>query len=98
MLLMLIAHNPSSLGAEAWNMFPTLRALMEMCITNDFTTAGALSDQQELQVAAMEKQAILEFETHLAAASTKTIITENNSLLLSQVESTLNHLLLPNVS
>jgi len=85
MLLMLIAHNPSSLGAEAWNMFPTLRALMEMCITNDFTTAGALSDQQELQVAAMEKQAILEFETLLAAASTKTIITENNSLLLSQV-------------
>ena len=66
-------------------MFPTLRALMEMCITYDFTTVGALSDQQELQVAAMEKQAILEFETHLPAASTKTIITENNSLLLSQV-------------
>lgn len=85
MLLMLIAHNPSSLGSDAWNLFPTLRALMEMCITNDFTTTGTLSDQQELQVAAMEKQAILEFETYLAAASTKTVITENNSLLLSQV-------------
>jgi integrator complex subunit 1 len=36
MLLMLIAHNPGSLGSEAWNSFPPiLRALMEMCITND---------------------------------------------------------------
>lgn len=85
MLLMLIAHNPGSLGSEAWNSFPTLRALMEMCITNDFTTSSGSTDQTELQMAAIEKQTILEFETHLAAASTKTVITENNSLLLSQV-------------
>jgi integrator complex subunit 1 len=85
MLLMLIAHNPSSLGSEAWNSFPTLRALMEMCITNDFATSSGTTDQTELQVVAIEKQTILEFETHLAAASTKTIITENSSLLLSQV-------------
>ena len=85
MLLLLIAHNPSSLGSEAWDSFPTLRSLMEMCITNDFTTSSGTTDQTELQVAAIEKQTILEFETHLAAASTKTIITENNSLLLSQV-------------
>ncbi|XP_045031439.1 integrator complex subunit 1 [Daphnia magna] len=87
MLLMLIAHNPGSLGSEAWNSFPTLRALMEMCITNDFTTSSGSTDQTELQMAAIEKQTILEFETHLAAASTKTVITENNSLLLSQLTS-----------
>jgi integrator complex subunit 1 len=84
--MMLIAHNPGSLGSEAWNSFPpTLRALMEMCITNDFATSSGTTDQTELQVAAIEKQTILEFETHLGAASTKTVITENNSLLLSQV-------------
>lgn len=88
MLLTLTAHNPASLGAEAWTLFPTLRALMEMCITNDFgSSASPLDAQQELQVAAMEKQTILEFETHLAAASTKTVITESNSLLLSQLTS-----------
>lgn len=85
MLLMLTAHNPGSLGAEAWNHYPILRSLMEMCITNDFSSLSTLSDPQELQVAAIEKQQILEFETHLAAASTKAVITENNSLLLSQV-------------
>lgn len=88
MLLMLIAHNPGSLGSEAWNSFPPiLRALMEMCITNDFTTSSGTTDQTELQVAAIEKQTILEFETDLGAASTKTVITENNSLLLSQLTS-----------
>ena len=85
MLLMLTAHNPASLGAEAWNHYPILRSLMEMCITNDFSSLNTLSDPQELQVAAIEKQQILEFETHLAAASTKAIITESNSLLISQV-------------
>lgn len=35
---------------------------------------------------AMEKEEILEFETHLAAASSKAIITEATSLLLKQVE------------
>jgi len=87
MLLTLTAHNPASLGSEAWNGFPILRSLMEMCITNDFTSPMGQMDQQELQVAAIERQAILEFETHLAAASTKTVITESNSLLLSQLTS-----------
>ena len=88
MLLLLTAHNPTSFGSAAWNLYPTLRALMEMCITNNFTSSSALTatpDQQEMQVATMEKQKIIEFETYLAAASTKTVITENNSLLLSQV-------------
>ena len=85
MLLMLTAHNPGSLGAEAWNHYPILRLLMEMCITNDFSSLSTASDPHELQVSAIEKQQILEFESHLAAASTKAIITESNSLLLSQV-------------
>ena len=63
-----------SLGSEAWNSFPTLGALMEMCITNDFATSSGTTDQTELQVAAIEKQTILEFETHLAAASTKLLL------------------------
>ncbi|EFX62791.1 hypothetical protein DAPPUDRAFT_119856 [Daphnia pulex] len=50
MLLMLIAHNPGSLGSEAWNSFPTLGALMEMCITNDFATSSGTTDQTELQL------------------------------------------------
>lgn len=40
---------------------------------------------KELQIAALEKQQILEFESHLAAASTKITINESNSLLLPQV-------------
>jgi integrator complex subunit 1 len=40
---------------------------------------------KERQLAAREKELILEFEGHLAAASSKNLITEKNSLLLSQV-------------
>lgn len=40
---------------------------------------------KEQQVAALEKQRILEFESHLAAASTRVEITEANSLLLPQL-------------
>lgn len=42
---------------------------------------------RELQISQREKQEILAFESHLAAASTKQTITENNSLLLSQLTS-----------
>ncbi len=42
---------------------------------------------REIQVAAIEKEQILEFESYLAAASSKATITERNSLLLSQVRS-----------
>lgn len=42
---------------------------------------------RELQVSQREKQEILAFESHLAAASTKQTITESNSLLLSQLTS-----------
>ena len=39
------------------------------------------------QTQELEKQAILEFESHLAAACNKSQITESNSLLLSQLMS-----------
>lgn len=42
---------------------------------------------RELQIAQREKQEILAFEGHLAAASTKQTITESSSLLLSQLTS-----------
>ncbi len=42
---------------------------------------------RELQMSQKERQEILAFESHLAAASTKQTITENNSLLLSQLTS-----------
>ena len=35
-LVLLCAHNPSDFGAVAWENYPTLRAMMEMCITNQF--------------------------------------------------------------
>lgn len=49
---------------------------------------GEHSDElrvRELQIAQLEKQQILEFESHLAAQSTKVAITEHTSLLLAQV-------------
>ena len=42
---------------------------------------------KELQVASLERQAILDFEMHLAAATNKATITESNSLLLAQLVS-----------
>ncbi|XP_064459431.1 integrator complex subunit 1-like [Ornithodoros turicata] len=94
MLLIIVAHNPSSFGQIAWEGHPTLRSMMEMCITNHFVfppptmTAGDKGDDiktREVQISQVEKQKILEFETHLAAASTKVTITESNSLLLSKL-------------
>lgn len=94
MLLTLAAHNPGSIGAHAWTRYPILRTLMEMCITNHFSyppPTMALPEvikqerEKELQVEALEKQEILEYESHLAAASTRMQISEQNSLLLSQL-------------
>lgn len=47
-LLMISAHNPSSFGAFCWNHYPTMKILMEMCITNQFNE-NAMS-KEELQV------------------------------------------------
>ncbi|XP_018336442.1 integrator complex subunit 1 isoform X3 [Agrilus planipennis] len=94
-LLILAAHNPSTFGSLSWNKYSTLRMLMEMCITNHFSfppptmvsATETLDDflSKELQICSLERQTILEFESHLAAASTKVEITEQTSLLLSQL-------------
>lgn len=94
MLLIVVAHNPSTFGEMAFATHPTLQSLVEMCITNHFVfppptlAVGEKADEikaREMQIAQVEKQKILEFETHLAAASTKVTITESNSLLLSKL-------------
>ncbi|CAH0555452.1 unnamed protein product [Brassicogethes aeneus] len=92
MLLILSAHNPMNFGSIAWDKYPTLRMFMEMCITNHFSfpppTMSSLEDDyqvKEQQIIALEKQKILEFESHLAAATSKMEITEQTSLLLPQV-------------
>lgn len=82
-LLMLSAHNPATFGSYCWMQYPILKSLMELCITNQFSEIR-VSDE-ELQVISLEKSQILEFERHLAAATSKVIITEQTSLLLSQL-------------
>ena len=88
---MIAAYNPATVGSVAWEKYPNLRAMMEMCITNHFRfpppTMALLEEDsaKESQLAALEKVQILEFETHLAAASTKATITEHTSLLLPQL-------------
>lgn len=83
-LLMLSAHNPSTIGSFCWEQYPMLRNWMEFCITNQFQENKAISEE-EMEIARLEKQQILEFETHLAAATSKVVITEQNTLLLSQL-------------
>ncbi|CAL4082032.1 unnamed protein product, partial [Meganyctiphanes norvegica] len=90
LLLIITAHNPTVFGLLAWESYPTLRTLMEMCITNSFVfppptlAVGEKGEEmaaQELQICAIERQQILDFESHLAQKT----ITEQNSLLLSQL-------------
>lgn len=82
-LLILSAHNTSTFGSFCWEQYPMLRNLIEMCITNQFMQSKV--SEEEIQLITIEKQQILEFETHLAAATSKMVITEQTSLLLSQV-------------
>lgn len=84
LLLVLSAHNPTKFGALAWDKYPTLRILMEMCITSHFVFPPGFDDLQMLN---LEKQSILQFESYLAAASTKMEITEETSLLVPQLMS-----------
>ena len=89
-----MAHNPSHFGPLAWESYPTLRAFMEMCITNQFvfppptTAVGEAADNirsKDVQTAVVEKTAILTFEQHLADACNKETIGESNSLLLTSL-------------
>uniref|UniRef100_A0A3B3QNR6 Integrator complex subunit 1 n=1 Tax=Paramormyrops kingsleyae TaxID=1676925 RepID=A0A3B3QNR6_9TELE len=96
LLLVVAAFNPQKIGMAAWDGYPTLKMLMEMVMTNNYTYPPCtVADEEtktemisrELQISQREKQEILAFESHLAAASTKQTITESNSLLLSQLTS-----------
>ncbi|XP_016896225.1 integrator complex subunit 1 isoform X3 [Cynoglossus semilaevis] len=96
LLLVVAAFNPQRIGLAAWDGYPTLKMLMEMVMTNNYTYPPCtIADEdtkteminRELQISQREKQEILAFESHLAAASTKQTITESNSLLLSQLTS-----------
>eukprot|EP00079_Xenopus_tropicalis_P030398 XP_012826387.1 PREDICTED: integrator complex subunit 1 [Xenopus tropicalis] len=96
LLLVVAAFNPENLGLAAWEEYPTLKMLMEMVMTNNYSFPPCTVTEEEtrteiinreLQISQREKQEILAFESHLAAASTKQTITESNSLLLSQLTS-----------
>ncbi|XP_062914735.1 integrator complex subunit 1 isoform X2 [Mobula hypostoma] len=96
LLLVVNAFNPQNIGLAAWEGYPTLKMFMEMVMTNNFSYPQCtVTDEEtrtemitrELQMSQREKQEILAFESHLAAASTKQTITESNSLLLSQLTS-----------
>lgn len=93
-LLAVCSFNPNSIGILAWNEYPTLRNYMEMAIINSFAfpIATVTDDNErsqiigkEMQMVEMEKNEILEFESHLAAATTQISVTESSSLLLSQL-------------
>lgn len=93
MLLLITAHNPTIFGQLAWESYPTLRMMMEMCITNSFVfpLPTFLADgekpediiNQEFMLVSKEKDIILEMEEYLAQKN----ITEHNSLLVSQTMS-----------
>ncbi|GFN78406.1 integrator complex subunit 1, partial [Plakobranchus ocellatus] len=96
-LLVITAYNPSVFGETAWQKFPTLQSLMEMIMTNNYTFPPPTSvtnekmaediKARERQIRQQEIHLILEFESHLAAATSKMTITESTSLLIGQ----LNH-------
>ncbi|XP_056018068.1 integrator complex subunit 1-like isoform X2 [Ostrea edulis] len=94
-LLILAAFNPRTFGLTGWKNYPTLKCLMEQVMTGNFAFPPPTMADDELSVedisnkekqfAQQERQQILEFETHLAAATSKVTITEANSLLISQL-------------
>ncbi|KAK3730373.1 hypothetical protein QZH41_020667 [Actinostola sp. cb2023] len=80
---------------SGWDNFPMLKSLMEMIMTNNCVfpppTIASTNEEkeqmiaQDMQLVQIEKEEILQFESHLAAATTGVNITESNSLLLRQL-------------
>ena len=77
-----------------------LRGMMEMVMTNNLSfpmsmnlevnANGSMETKdsailKELQLAKSEKEAILEYENHLASSSGQKVITESSSYLVNQV-------------
>lgn len=100
LLLVLSAFNPKTIGAMSWGEYPTLRGMMEMVMTNNFSFPVSMNLEvsskgvtesrdsatvKEIQTAKAEKEAILEYENHLASSSGQKVITESTSYLVNQV-------------
>ncbi|CAH2044847.1 unnamed protein product, partial [Iphiclides podalirius] len=86
LLTMLAAHNPQGFAERAAATYPTLRALIEMCITGKPSIEWNANSAAETERAEAERATILQLETHLATASNaKLPITEHSSRLLSQL-------------
>ncbi|CAG5004505.1 unnamed protein product [Parnassius apollo] len=86
LLTMLAAHNPHGFAERAAATYPTLRALIEMCITGKPSIEWNNNSAGEAERAEAERASILQLETHLATASNaKLPITEHSSRLLSQL-------------
>ncbi|XP_041969387.1 integrator complex subunit 1 [Aricia agestis] len=85
LLVMIAAHNPQGFAERAANAYPTLRALIEFCITGKPSIEWG-SAATEAERAETERAAILGLETHLAAAGgAKTPVSEHASRLLAQL-------------
>eukprot|EP00111_Clytia_hemisphaerica_P010721 TCONS_00031321-protein len=92
-LLVIAALNPTTIGIYVWENYPTARCMMEMLITGcydfpPFASSGMTLDDarnKELQMARSEKDEIIVFEGHLAAATSGQVITESTSRLISQL-------------
>lgn len=92
-LLILAATNPATIGFKVWETYPTARCLMEMLITGCYEFPplgiGEVTAQEiqgnDLQIQRAEKDDIIVFEGHLAAATSRAVITESTSLLVSQL-------------
>nr|XP_026486703.1 integrator complex subunit 1 [Vanessa tameamea] len=84
LLTMLAAHNPQGFAERAANTYPTLRALIECCITSKPSIEWSGTGESERLEA--ERATVLQLETHLAAASNaKLPVTEHSSRLLAQL-------------
>jgi integrator complex subunit 1 len=100
-LLILSAVDPKNFGRTTWEQYPTLRVLMEMIMTEDFSYPPQSSITEELtlerlraiesQAIQIEKQEILEFENMFEKRTapqnqTITLRNETNSKLIGQVK------------
>ncbi|XP_045776448.1 integrator complex subunit 1 isoform X2 [Maniola jurtina] len=84
LLTMLAAHNPHGFAERAAAAYPTLRALIECCITSKPSIEW--NGTAEGERAEAERAVVLQLETHLAAASNaKLPVTEHSSRLLAQL-------------
>uniref|UniRef100_A0A8C1WSC8 Integrator complex subunit 1 n=1 Tax=Cyprinus carpio TaxID=7962 RepID=A0A8C1WSC8_CYPCA len=85
LLLVVAAFNPQKIdGYDKVSVLHIVNYSYPPCTVADEETKTEMINR-ELQISQKERQEILAFESHLAAASTKQTITENNSLLLSQL-------------